>query len=462
MQAEETTRAGGLFDGVLTRGAVPALVDDAAWLHAMLAAEAALAAAQAEVGLMPAAYADAIAAACRTGDLDVAALGREAAAAGNPVVPLVRALTARVQAESGAEPAGWVHVGATSQDVLDTAASLVTRAALRAVEADLRDAARAAAAMAREHAATLMPGRTLLQQALPLPFGLKAAGWMAALDDAADEVRRAAAALPAQLGGAAGTLASLGVDGVGVLSAYARALGLAEPVLPWHTARLPLARAAAAAGVTAGTAGKVALDIVLLAQTEVAEVAEVAPGRGGSSTMPHKRNPVAAIAARAAAAQAPGLVATLLAVMPQEHERAAGGWHAEWRPLRELLVTTGAAAAWVAESLHSLRVDPGRMRADLDATGGLLLAERVGTALRPAAGRLAAHDLVEEACRRAVEQGLPLLDVLLDTPAVVETLGAQRLCALLDPADYLGSAGAFVERALRRHGDSSTTSEGAP
>jgi 3-carboxy-cis,cis-muconate cycloisomerase len=296
-----------------------------------------------------------------------------------------------------------------------------------------------------------MPGRTLLQQALPVTFGLKAAGWLVALEDAAATLTTAADGLPAQLGGAAGTLASLEQHGTAILGAYAEILGLAEPVLPWHTARLPIATVATAAGTAAGLIGKVALDVVLLAQTEIAEVVEDAAGRGGSSTMPHKRNPVAAIAAIAGARRTPGLVATLLATMAQEHERAAGGWHAEWAPLRELLVATGSAAAWLAESLRSLRVDPQRMRADLELTGGLLLAERITTALRPTLGRLAAHDLVETACQRAASRQRTLLDELLDTPAVVEALGAERIGDLLDPVGYLGSTQEFIERALRRH-----------
>jgi 3-carboxy-cis,cis-muconate cycloisomerase len=443
--------AGGLFDAVLARGAVPALVGDHALLQAMLDAEAALATAQAKVGLLPGAHAEAIAAACRAGHFDVSAIGREAAASGNPVVPLVRALTGLVRDRAGEDVAGWVHHGATSQDILDTAMVLVTRAALEAIAADLGDAAATAADLARDHATTPMPGRTLLQQALPISFGLKAAGWLVALDDAAATLTAAAGGLPAQLGGAAGTLASLEEHGTATLGAYAEALELAEPVLAWHTIRLPVATVATAAGAAAGLAGKVALDVVLLAQTEVAEVTEDAAGRGGSSTMPHKRNPVAAIAAIAGARRTPGLVATLLATMGQEHERAAGGWHAEWAPLRELLVATGSAASWVAESLRTLRVDPERMRADLELTGGLLLAERVTAALRPTLGRLAAHDLVETACRRAASRRRPLLDELLDTPAVVDALGAERVGSLLDPAGYLGSSQELIERALRRH-----------
>jgi 3-carboxy-cis,cis-muconate cycloisomerase len=382
---------------------------------------------------------------------DPADLGRDAVGAGNPVVPLVRALTARVREAAGDEAAGWVHYGATSQDILDTATALVLRDALGAIEQDLRSAADVAAGLADEHRRTLMAGRTLLQQALPTTFGLKAAGWLWALHDAANAVDDAAATLPAQLGGAAGTLASLGADGLAVVDAYARLLGLADPALSWHTNRLPLIEAVLPVAVAAGVAGKVALDITLLAQTEVGEVAEVAPGRGGSSTLPHKRNPVAAIAARAAAAQTPGLVATLLTAMPQEHERAAGAWHAEWRPLRELLITGGAAVSWLGESLRTLVIDADAMRANLDRTGGLLLAERMSTALQPTLGRLKAHDLVEEASKIAMADGRPLVDVLLDTPPVTEALGVDGVRKLFDPSDYLGSADAMIDRALARH-----------
>jgi 3-carboxy-cis,cis-muconate cycloisomerase len=441
-----------LFTGVLTHGPVPELVGDGAWVRGMLAAEAALARASAEVGMVSAEVAEAIAAA--SGDasaFDPTALGRDAAGAGNPVVPLVRVLTARVREVAGDEEAGWVHYGATSQDILDTAAALVTRDALDAIERDLRSAADLAAGLAAEHRDTLVAGRTLLQQALPTTFGLKAAGWLVALDDAADAVRTASSSLPAQLGGAAGTLASLGTSGLDVVAAYARLLELVEPELPWHTNRLPLLRAVFPVGVAAGVAGKVSLDITLLAQTEVGEVAEVAAGRGGSSTLPHKRNPVAAVASRAAAAQTPGLVATLLAAMPQEHERAAGAWHAEWRPLRELLVTGGAAVSWLAESLRSVQIDPAAMRANLDRTGGLLLAERISTALRPNLGRLRAHDVVEEASKIALADDRPLVDVLLEMPPVTEALGADEVRKQLDPVEYVGSAGAMIDRALARH-----------
>jgi 3-carboxy-cis,cis-muconate cycloisomerase len=443
--------AAGLFDAVLARGPVPALVSDAAWLQAMLDAEAALARAEAAVGIFPAAYAEAIATACHADRYDVTRLSAEAADSGNPVIPLVRALTALVQAAAGDDAAGWVHFGATSQDVLDTATGIVAGHAGTAIVNDLRNAGDAAARLARDHATTLMAGRTLLQQATPTTFGLAAATWLDGLDRATDDVWAAVSALPVQLGGATGTLASLGPHGVAVLGEFARQLGLSEPVVAWHTSRVPVARFATALGVASGAIAKVAGDVVHLAQTEIGEVSEGNPARGGSSTMPHKRNPVAAVSALAGARQAPGLVATLLASMEQEHQRAAGAWHAEWQPLRSLLVSTGSAAAWLADCLSDLQVDAARMGSNLGLTGGLVLGERISTALQPAVGRLEAHDLVAAASRRAVEENIELLDVLLATSEIRDHLKEDDLRRLMDPATYLGSAAVFVDRAVARH-----------
>lgn len=432
---------------MLARGGVREEVGDRAWLQAMLDVEAALARSLAAAGLMPAEHAEQIAAACRAERFDVAEIGARAADTGNPAAPLVRALTAAVEGPA----AGQVHRGATSQDVLDSAAMLVAHRALRPLLADLAAAADAAAALAREHRATVMAGRTLLQQAVPTTFGLKAAGWLVALDEAAARLGQVRGTrLAVQLGGAAGTLASLGDDGVAVASRLARELGLAEPVLPWHTDRTRPAELAGALGEACGAIAKVARDVVLLSQTEVAEVREGGGDRGGSSTMPHKRNPVAAVAARACARQAPGLVATLLAAMEQEHERAAGAWHAEWRPFTELLRATGSAAAWLRDCLEHLEVDPARMRANLDRTGGLLLAERVSATLAPKLGRQAADELVQGAVAEAQASGRLFAEVLEARPE----LGPGVAEELLDPTTYLGSAGALVERALRAHGRS--------
>jgi 3-carboxy-cis,cis-muconate cycloisomerase len=369
---------GGLFDAVLARGGAREAVSDEAWLQALLDVEAALARAEADAGVIPAQHAHAIAAACRAELFDVAAIGAEAANVGNPAEPLVRALRAQV----GGTAADDVHRGATSQDIVDSAAMLVARRALEPVLADLNGSADAAARLAAEHRDTVMIGRTLMQHAVPVTFGLKAAGWLVALDESI--VRLRDARLAAQLGGAAGTLAALGESGTQVLGRFARELGLDEPVVPWHTDRTRIAELAGALGEACGAVAKVAGDIVLLAQTEVGEVREGVEGRGGSSTMAHKRNPVAAISARAAARQAPGLVATLLASMEHEHERAAGAWHAEWPALRALLCFTGSAAAWLGDCLENLEVDAERMRANVEDPAGSVGAasELIDRALR--------------------------------------------------------------------------------
>jgi 3-carboxy-cis,cis-muconate cycloisomerase len=392
--------SGGLFGEVLARGRVREAVGDRAWLQAMLDVEAALARAQAAAGVIATEHAEAIAAACRAERYDIDALGVQAAAVGNPAAPLVRALRAQV----GDPAAADVHRGATSQDVVDSAAMLVARRALEALLDDLGGAAEAAARLASEHRATVMAGRTLLQQAVPITFGLKAAGWLVGLDEAGqrlDAVRRTR--LAAQLGGAAGTLAALGDAGVDVLARFARELELVEPVVPWHTARTRVAELATALGECGGAVAKVAGDVVLLAQTEVGEVREGGEGaRGGSSTMPHKRNPVTAISALAGARQAPGLVANLLAAMEHEHERAAGAWHAEWAPLRELLRSTGSAAAWLRECLEELE-------------------------------------------REALAAGRPLADVAR------EHLDDDEAAHVLDPATYLGVTDQLIDRALSAH-----------
>jgi 3-carboxy-cis,cis-muconate cycloisomerase len=295
-----------------------------------------------------------------------------------------------------------------------------------------------------------MPGRTLLQQALPTTFGLRAAGWLVGLLDAGD--RLAGVPLAAELGGAAGTLASLGSDGPRVLKELAAELGLEEPAVPWHTARVRVAELGAALALAAGTLEKIALDVTLLAQTEVGELAErTGEGRGGSSTLPHKRNPVGSVLAIACARRVRGETSILLAAMAQEHERAAGAWHAEWEAVGAALAYTGGAAAAVREVLEGLEVHPDRMRANLDATGGLVLAEAVSTALGEHVGREEAHDLVSAAARRATGAGRAFRDELLEDSAIREHLSDKDIDVALDPGAYLGAAGEFVDRALERY-----------
>lgn len=445
----------GLFDGVLDRGPVGPLTDDAAWLRALLDAESALARALADTGLITVEQAGAIARACVADPYDPAALGAAAAGGGNPVIPLVKELTARVR-ERDPEAARHVHRGATSQDVMDTAAMLVVRRAGRALHTDLTLLSADLADLAHRHRTTPMPGRTLLQQALPTTFGAVAAGWAQGLSDAArrlDEVLIHHVA--AQLGGAVGTLASLDPHGPAVAAAYAARLELPEPPLPWHTERGRVAEIAAALGRVCGAAGTVAQDVVLLAQTEVGEVTEEGGvGVGGSSTMPHKRNPVAAVSVLANARQAPGLVATLLAAQIQEHQRAAGSWHAEWLPLTDLLRRAGSAVSWLRTGVERMRVHPGRMRANLDLTGGLALSERLTTDLIPELGRMEAHRRVTEACREAVARGRDLVEVVTERLEGLRT--SQQVRALLDPSAYLGAAPVFTDRVTGRTGPDGT------
>jgi 3-carboxy-cis,cis-muconate cycloisomerase len=344
----------GLFTSIFVPEAVQDAVSDDAWLRAMLDVEAALAAAEADAGVIPPEAAAAIAAGCQAARFDPAEIGVAGRGAGNPVVPLVDALRDAV----GGEAARWVHFGATSQDVLDSAAMLVTRRALGPVLAELDGVAAQCAALAREHRGTVMAGRTLLQQAVPVTFGLKAAGWLIGVADARARLRAFRPA--AQLGGAAGTLAALGPA---VLAALAARLELAEPPLPWHAERGRVAELGAALAIAAGAAEKIALDVVLLSQTEVAEVAEVG---GRSSAMAHKRNPAAAVRARGAARTVRAAAGVLLEAMAGEHERAAGAWHSEWTALTGALAGTGGAAWAVRESLAGLTVHPDRMRANVD------------------------------------------------------------------------------------------------
>ncbi len=352
------------FDALFVPDPLREAVSDSAWLRGLLVAERALAAAEARLGLIPS-VADAV---FVEEGLDAEALARDGRRVGNPVEPLVRVLRERSE---------HVHYGATSQDVMDTAAALVARDAGALVRAELDGLAAECARLADEHRATVMAGRTLLQQAVPTTFGLKTAGWLAAVVEA--RAIHGEATLPAQLGGAAGTLATLGERGLDVLRAFAEELSLPEPALPWHAERVPLARLAAALAIAAQAVSKIALDVALLAQTEVAEVRE--PHEGASSTMPHKRNPVGSALARACAAGAQAAAGVVLRG-EHEHERAAGAWHAEWKALSDSLALTGGAAWWMRETLAGLEVDTRRMRANLRAET-LSEAQRFGGAERP-------------------------------------------------------------------------------
>jgi 3-carboxy-cis,cis-muconate cycloisomerase len=445
-------RSSSPFDGLLGPLSGAADVDlelsDNALLRAMLDVEAALARAGSRAGVVPKDAAAAIAAACARDEWDVDELGRAAVASGNPVVPLVRELVDAVPESAR----GFVHLGATSQDVVDTALVLVARRSLIPIDAALSNAAGACASLAEQHRSTVMVARTLGQQALPTTFGLRAAGWLVSLDDARAALAGASGGLCAQFGGAAGTLASLGDDGVAVLAALGDELQLPVAVVPWHTARGRFIALAGALGAASAALGKVAGDVVLLSQAEIGEVREVGgKGEGGSSTMPHKRNPIGSVLARAGTQRVPGLVATLIASGSHEHERAAGAWHAEWQPLRELLHLVGGAAVRVQQVVTALDVRRDRMRANLDETRGQLMAESVATRLAPALGRTEANALVSRLGAEALEAGRDLRDALLESKEVLEHLDEADIDAALDPAKYLGSSDAFIDRALTAH-----------
>ena len=414
-----------------------------AWLGAMLEAERALARAGALAGVVPEEAASVIAAACDVERYDLATLLREGRDVGNPVEPLVRALVEHVGEEAGR----YVHLGASSQDVVDTAAMLVARRCLGLVLSDLGRVADATAALAREHRDTPMAGRTMLQHAVPTTFGVKAAGWLVAALEAGTRLSDVRAhRLAAQLGGAAGTLAGLGDRALDVSAHFAAELGLSEATLPWHTNRVRIAELGSGLALVCMVASKVGLDLQLLAQTEVGEV-RVTGDEGGSSAMPHKRNPVDAMWARAAAELGGAQASVLIAATPAEHERAGGPWQAEWDALSGALAATGGAVAALVRALGRLEVDTIRMRANLDLTNGGIVSERLALVLTERMGRTAARALVRDASTRPFGDGGGLAEAL----ASVDTgLSQTELDAALDPATYLGSAGAFVDRALAR------------
>jgi 3-carboxy-cis,cis-muconate cycloisomerase len=438
-----------LLAPMLSSAAMRAVCDDMACLQHMLDFEAALARAEVATGVIPAGAAGPIATACKATAFDLAAIADAATRSGNVAIPLVKALTEKV-AEADADAARYVHWGATSQDVIDTAAMLGLRSALDVLLPDLDRAIAGFAKLARQHRDTTIVARTWLQHALPMPFGLKLAEYAAALHRSRRRLRRLRSeGLALQFGGAAGTLAALGDKGLKVAEQLAHELALPLPDAPWHSHRDRVAEAASALAIVAGSCGKIARDIQLLMQTDVAEAFEPSgQGRGGSSTMPHKRNPVAAATALAAATMAPGLAATIFAAQVGDHERSAGPWHAEWPTLPTLLLVTSGALAAVVDIAEGLEIDATRMRANLDATGGLIMAEAVTMALAEKIGKSEAHHLVEAASKKAVAGKKHLRDLLAEEAAITAHLGEERLAKLFDPTAYQGVSQALIDRLL--------------
>ena len=425
------------------------LFSDHTRIQRMLDFEAALARAQARVGVIPAAAADAIEKNCTASQFDFAASTRDAELAGNLAIPLVKQLTALV-AKDNTEAAKFVHWGATSQDVIDSGLVLQLRDAIDLIERGLAELARALVAQIKQHRNTLMVGRTLLQHALPITFGLKAAGWLDAVTrhrQRLNELRPRILML--QFGGAAGTLAALGSQGSTLAAALAQELNLTLPAMPWHGQRDRVAEVATVFGLMVGTLGKIARDVSLCMQTEVGELAEPsAPGRGASSTMPHKRNPIGCAAVLSAAIRAPGLVSTMLSAMAQEHERGLGGWQAEWETLPEIAILAASALNHVTAVIAGLEVEADRMTTNLNQSNGLIMAEAVAMALAPHLGKLEAQRIVEHACNKAIKESRHLRAILAEEPLIQSHVPAAELEKLMYPANYLGATQQFIDPVL--------------
>jgi 3-carboxy-cis,cis-muconate cycloisomerase len=441
-----------LFDAYFTAREMREVFCDQGRVQAMLDFEAALARAEARVGLIPLSAVGPIERACEAGLYDFAALGEAIAVAGNSAIPLVKALGKQIAAHD-ADAERYVHLGATSQDVMDSGLVLQLRRALALIENDLAQLGQILAAQAQRYAAVPLAGRTWLQHATPVTLGMKIAGWLGAVTRSRQRLSELKPRLLVlQFGGASGTLAALGEQALPIARALAEELQLTLPDQPWHTQRDRVVEFAAVLGLIAGSLGKLGRDISLLMQTEAGEVFEPsAPGKGGSSTMPHKRNPVGAAVLIGAATRVPGLLSTLFSAMPQEHERSLGLWHAEWETLPEICCLVSGSLQQALLIAQGLEVDAERMARNLDLTQGLVLAEAVSIVLAQRVGRDTAHHLLEQCCKRAVAEQRHLRAVLGDEPQVTAELSAAELDHLLDPAHYLGQAHTWVERAVAEH-----------
>lgn len=448
-----TQRPGNqLFDAYFTARDMREVFCDQGRVQAMLDFEAALSRAEARVGLVPASAVAPIAAACDAALYDFAALGEAIATAGNSAIPLVKALGKQIAA-TDAEAERYVHLGATSQDVMDSGLVLQLCQALVLIERELAQLADSLAAQAQRFATTPLAGRTWLQHATPVTLGMKIAGWLGAVTRSRQRLQELKPRLLVlQFGGASGTLAALGQHALPIAEALAEELQLRLPEQPWHTQRDRIVEFGAVLGLIAGSLGKFGRDISLLMQTEAAEVFEpAAPGKGGSSTMPHKRNPVGAAVLIGAATRVPGLVSTLFSAMPQEHERSLGLWHAEWETLPEICCLVSGSLQQARLLADGLEVDAERMGRNLELTQGLVLAEAVSIVLAQRVGRDTAHHLLEQCCKRAVAEQRHLRAVLGDEPQVTAQLSSAELDDLLNPAHYLGQAHVWVERAVAEH-----------
>ncbi|PIT01912.1 3-carboxy-cis,cis-muconate cycloisomerase [Bradyrhizobium nitroreducens] len=437
----------GLFRDMFGTSEMRAIFADDGLVGRYIEAEVALARAQARIGVVPKAAAEAIAAAARSIQIDFEKLRRETEIVGYPILPLVHQL-----AEAAGEAGRFVHWGATTQDIMDTANVLQIRAALQVVARDLREVRDILAVMAHKYRNTPMAGRTHLQQALPVTFGYKAAVWLSSIDR---HIERVDQALPrilvGEFSGAAGTLASVGDGGLEMQKLFCEELGLHQPSITWHVARDGIAESVTLLGLITGTLGKIATDVMLMSASEFGEVSEpFVHGRGASSTMPQKRNPISSELMLAAAKSVRQHVAAMLDGMIHDFERATGPWHLEWVSLPESFLLTAASLANAKFMLAGLVVHEHRMLQNLDLTRGLIVAEAVMMAAAPKLGRQRAHDVVYDACRRVIEGGGQLADILAGVPEITEALGGEDMIRRhCDPANYLGLCGPMVDRVLQ-------------
>lgn len=438
-----------LFESLFYKTEVNELFSAEAYLESMLRFEAALAQAQAKQGIIPEEAALQISNFCHLEVLDIPTLIQEIGLAGNPNIPLIKQLTAALK-KSQPEAAKYVHLGATSQDVIDTALVLQVKAALILMQKDLSILMQQLRHLAETHRHSIMAGRSFLQHARPITFGYKVAGWLDGLQRSAARLEQMIMHnLPLQFGGAVGTLAGFGDQALPLAQALAQQLDLSLPPIPWHTQRDRLVEIASITGILIGNLGKMAKDISLLMQTEVGEVFEPAgAGKGGSSTMPHKRNPVGCVAILAAAQRSPALVATLLQAMPQDHERATGLWHSEWLPLVELCKLCTGALQQTLIITNGLEVDTARMRTNLELTQGLIYAENLSLALAEKIGKAAAHEHVEALCKRVMQEKIHLKTIALADALILQYLSSTTIESLFDPSNALGECNRLIDSVL--------------
>jgi 3-carboxy-cis,cis-muconate cycloisomerase len=449
-----------LYENYFYAKEINAFFTDEALIQAMLDFESALATAQAHEGLIPAAAARAIEAQCRAQLIDFQRLRQDIALGGNACIPLVKQLTSLVKAKNmegndipntfGTEGPKFVHYGATSQDVIDTATMLQAKKALQLIDNQLVTLIQQLTQLANTHRDTVMIGRSFMQHARPITFGFKVATWLDGIFRTKKKIEQLLGEnFALQLGGAVGNLSSMGDKGMAVAAKMADILGLKLPLIPYHTQRDRFVEIASTLGILTGNLGKIAKDISLLMQTEIGEVSEPSGvGKGGSSTMPHKRNPVSCIAILANAQRVPALVSTMFSSMIQDHERATGAWHAEWETLTDIIKLTGGALNQALVLTNGLEVNVEKMRQNLENTEGVIYAENISLALAEKIGKTEAHELVEKWCKNALEKRVHLKVFVLDKKEIMEHFTLAQLDDLFDPKNSIGLSNMLIDNVL--------------